>query len=717
VSEPFTLPEFYLPYPARLNPALERSRVHAKAWAREMGMVEGSGVWDEAAFDAHDYALLCAYTHPDAAPDVLDLVTEWYVWVFFFDDHFLEVYKRSRDLRGAAEYLGRLPAFMPVDLADDRPEPTNLMERSLADLWERTVPLMSKAWRVRFAGSTRHLLEESLWELGNIANRRVPNPVEYIEMRRRVGGAPWSAGLVELAVDGEVPAALAGTRPLRVLCDTFSDAVHLRNDIFSYQRETEEEGELNNGVLVLQEFLHCGPQAAADTVNDMVTSRMQQFENTALTELGPLFVEHGTDAGDCAAVLRYVKGLQDWQSGGHEWHLRSGRYMNSSADAGGGLARWTGGPTGVGTSAGRIIASTLFHPVRMRSHTHIPHQPVGPVPLPEFHMPYPTRVSPHLDAARRTMVAWSRDMGMLDPLPGLPGTALWTEDGLRGFDFALCAATIHHGAAAAELDLSTCWLTWGTYADDYVPAVFGRARNMAGAQAFHHRLGAFMPVETTAGTPPPANPVERGLVDLWPRTAAPLTPDARRHFRRAVLDMTDSWLWEVANTIQHRVPDPVDYLEMRRRTFVSDLTMSLARLRHGRAIPPEIFDSRQMLAVDHAAADYACLTNDIFSFQKEIRFEGEFHNGVLIIQRFLGTGIPQAVDITNDLMTARITQFERVATTELPALCADRGLDDAALAGVGRYVELLRDWMSGILTWHRASRRYVEADLVAARRP
>src|SRR5690606_6893546 len=99
--EPFVLPEFYMPYPTRLNPHLEGARTHSKAWAYQVGILgepdptTGAPIWDERTFDAHDYALLCAYTHPDASATELDLVTDWYVWVFFFDDHFLEVYKRT----------------------------------------------------------------------------------------------------------------------------------------------------------------------------------------------------------------------------------------------------------------------------------------------------------------------------------------------------------------------------------------------------------------------------------------------------------------------------------------------------------------------------------------------------------------------------------------------------------------------------------------------
>src|SRR5262249_33217401 len=160
----------------------------------------------------------------------------------------------------------------------------------------------SEAWRVRFAESTKNLLDESIWELDNIQRSRGANPIEYVEMRRKVGGAPWSANLVVHAAGAAVPAAAAATRRRRVvratladgvLKDSFADGVHLRNDIFSYQREIQEEGENANCILALERFLHIDTQQAADLTNDLLTSRLQQFENTALTEVPPLCDEYG----------------------------------------------------------------------------------------------------------------------------------------------------------------------------------------------------------------------------------------------------------------------------------------------------------------------------------------------------------------------------------------------------------------------------------------
>lgn len=706
--QPFELPEFYTPYPARLNPNLEGAREHSKAWARSMDMIDvpqqGTAIWSEDDFDSHDYALLCAYTHPDATAEDLNLVTDWYVWVFYFDDHFLELYKRTHDSAGARDYLDRLSAFMPLD-GSVTETPTNPVEHGLADLWTRTVPARSVDWRRRFATSTKNLLGESRWELANINADRVPNPVEYVETRRKVGGAPWSANLVEHVAHAEVPAEIAATRPMQVLRDTFADGVHLRNDLFSYQREVDEEGELANGVLVLERFLGCSTQEAADAVNDLLTSRLQQFEHTAVTEVPGLFVEHALDPMAGRDVFAYAKGLQDWQAGGHEWHMRSSRYMN---DRGSAAADLPTGPTGLGTSAARILPSLVATtPQRLRSFAHVPFQAVGPLRRPDFSMPFTARCSPHLDRARDHVLEWAQRMGMLDA----PEPDIWNEDKLAGYDFPLCGAGIHPDATPDQLDLTSQWLTWGTYGDDYYPAVFGPTRNLAGAKASNRRLSEFMPVESTA-TPVPATALERSLADLWDRTAGPMTVSARRAFRRAIEDMIDSWLWELANQAQNRIPDPIDYIEMRRKTFGSDLTMSLCRLAHGKAVPAEVYQTRPIRSLENAAADYACLTNDVFSYQKEIQFEGEVHNCVLVVENFLCCDRECAVEVVNDLMTSRMQQFQHVVSTELPVLFDEFELGTEARQTLRGYVEELENWMSGILVWHRGCLRYEESELL-----
>ncbi|MEV5385200.1 germacradienol/geosmin synthase Cyc2 [Streptomyces sp. NPDC052721] len=703
MTQPFELPHFYMPYPARLNPHLDEARAHSTRWARDMGMLEGSGIWEQADLEAHDYGLLCAYTHPDCDGPALSLITDWYVWVFFFDDHFLDMYKRTQDRAAGRVHLDRLPLFMPLDPAAPVPEPENPVEAGLKDLWARTVPAMSVDWRRRFSVATEHLLNESMWELSNINEGRVANPVEYIEMRRKVGGAPWSAGLVEYAT-AEVPAAVAGTRPLRVLMETFSDAVHLRNDLFSYQREVEDEGENSNGVLVLEKFFGCTTQEAADTVNDVLTSRLHQFEHTAFTEVPAVALEKGLTPGEAAAVAAYTKGLQDWQSGGHEWHMRSSRYMNKGARS---SSPWQA-PSGLGTSAadiGAVLAAAGAE--RLRAYTHVPYQKAGPSIVPDIRMPFPLRLSPHLDGARERIPGWCHSVGILSE-------GVWDEDKLVSFDLALASAGMHPEASPEEIDLITQWLVWGTYADDYYPVVFGSRRDLAGARLCTERLSACMPLDGEP-VPPAANGLERSLADLWQRSTAGMPRQAREVVRRSVEVMTRSWLWELSNQFQHRVPDPVDYLEMRRDTFGADLTMNLCRLGHGPAIPQEVYRSGPVRSLENSAADFLTMANDLVSYQKEIEYEGELHNAVLVVQNFFRCDYPTAAHVIGDLMNQRMRQFEHVSEHELPVLYEDLALTDEERAAVGRYVVELQNWMAGVLHWHLECRPRYGAEYLGRR--
>lgn len=699
----FILPDFYLPYPARRNQHEEHARVHSNEWARRMGMVDARGlsgqlILDEAKLDANDFALLCSYTHPDCDAPMLDLITDWYVWVFFFDDHFLELYKYSRDSQGARQHLDRLEAFM-TEPGQEPPVPENPAEAGLADLWARTMPLMSDGWRRRFTISSRNLMVESMWELDNISRQRVANPIEYVEMRRRVGGAPWSANLVELAAGAEVPEHLAGLRPIRVLRDTFSDAVHLRNDLFSYQREVAQEGENANAVLVLERFLEIPAQRAADLVGELLTSRLHQFEHTTLTEIPLMCLEHAVPPIEQLAIGLYAKGLADWQAGGHEWHARSSRYTKIRQST-----------PSLGMAAARLGRSSGLNR-RLAQHAHVPAgRKVGHLPLPKLYPPFPHRTSPHLHSARRHNLEWATAMGLFEPLIG------WNARTFAGFDFAHCAAMIHADAEPEQLNLSSDWLAWGTYGDDLFPARYGRSGDFFGAKAQNARLSLFMPLD--AGLfPPPATPIERALADLWQRTAGPMSQADRVRFRASVESMTAAWLWEIANQIQNRVPDPVDYVEMRRATFGSGMTTALARLAHGYLVPPEIFENRVMRQLENAAMDYSGFTNDLFSYQKEIQYEDEVHNLVLVLERFLACDRFTARDVAAKLMAERMRQFEHIVAVDMPAMCDEQQLPGEVRQQLSRYADGLKDWMSGILQWHVTCERYRDADLRNRYRP
>ena len=701
--ETFSLPEFYAPWPARRNPHVDAARVHSKAWAQQVGILDAGSIWSERDFDLHDYALLCGYIHPEAPIPELNLMTDWNVWAFYVDDHFIHTYKGHQDRAAAKQYLDRVLVFMPVDLGP-LPVPANPMERALADLWQRTALEKSTAWRKRIIESTRRLLEAFLWELDNKGKRRISNPIEYIEMRRQVGAALWSADLVEHAMFVEIPERIADTRPIQVLKDTFADGVHLRNDIFSYQREVVKQGELTNAVLVIERFLGTDTQQAVQLVNDLLTSRLEQFDHTVATELELLFDEYQLTVQERANVLTYIRGLRDWQSGAHEWHIQTSRYHTGQ------VSKRLSGMSGLGTASLQFKKASLRGMTGFKTYKHIPYKKVGPIKTPEFYMPYTASISPHLEAVRQHSKAWAREMGFVVDASLGSTEFLWDEHAFDSSDVALFCALAYPAHDLATLNLDTYWMAWTTYADDYFVEMFGHKNDLEAAKVLRARMWKLMAVNPEPPAPLPSTPIERGLMDLWLRTAKALPLSAQIEFRQLIDEMFESWIWELSNRIQNRIPDALDYVDMRRTTGGSYFILFLSPLVQSGRVPIEALRTLTIKQLSNAAADYACWLNDVISYQKEVEFEGEMHTLMLVLQNFLGCDVAQAIEIVNHLITDRIKQFEYIVENELPFLFENFNLDSQAQQLVLNHVADLRLFMYGACLWHLQVDRYKEKE-------
>jgi germacradienol/geosmin synthase len=306
-------------------------------------------------------------------------------------------------------------------------------------------------------------------------------------------------------------------------------------------------------------------------------------------------------------------------------------------------------------------------------------------------------------------------MGMLDPLPGAPG-GVWSAESLAAFDPAYFAARLNEAMSADTLTLCTQWMTWATYADDYYFVKFGAARDLAAAKLQDRRLAALMRVD---GSSPlaPESALEAGLGSLWQRTAPGLSVEHRAWLRDTLVDMLASWSWEIVNQSQHRIPDLVEYVEMRRKTYGSDFTVLLCLLTAGAEIPAEVLASQPVRSLTAAAHDYGCFVNDICSYRKEIELDGEIHNGVLVLENWLDIDLDRAIALLNALMTARVGQFEHVRTVELPALMDDLGLPAEARTAVRSYVDRLQNWMAALWAFNKTTRRYEKGALAQALGP
>ncbi|MFK0730093.1 MAG: germacradienol/geosmin synthase [Gloeotrichia echinulata HAB0833] len=692
-----------MPWPARVNPNLEGARLHSKEWAYKVGILgsDDDAVWDEKTFDKMDFAAFAAATHPDAPAPELNLISDWYIWGWFVDDYFPQAFEGGKqDIGQAKAYLSRLLSFMPTDIDTPIPEPQNPTEFALVDLWPRTAPTMSEQWRQRFVEHIQMLAEAGLRELFNTGKnkKRILDLVEFITLRRKVGGVFWSADLVEHSLAAEIPPEIYDKRPIRVLNDTYADSVGLRNDIISYQNDIDD-GKVNNCVVVAEHFLNGTLQEAVNFVNDLVTSRLYQFEHTMTMELPPVLDEYGLDGEARQRVFRYVKALQDWMAGDLEWELRpGGRYLPAESEQ----DEEKLVTKRLDTAVVRVGLSPAAMGLRFRTYNYVPFQTVGAITFPEFYMPFSTELNPHLDEGRRTSKEWAYEMGMI----GIPGISFWDEQKFDAIDTAFMCALMYPKASNAVYDLTTKVTAWGFYTDGYFDARYLATRDIVGGKLSLARLLALMSSDSLPITMP-TNPSERGLADLLQRITASVSANIQQQMRSSMTELVESCVWELNNQIYNRIPDPIDYIETRLKTFGIDL---LILLNQSDKTPTELYETPAIRSLNKVAGDVVVLNNDIISYQREMESTGLVSNGVLVTQHFLDCDVAQAVEIVNNLMTARVREFEHIVANELPALCNDFNLDTITQEKLFGYVEQLQFIMSGLIKWHEVASYYQESE-------
>jgi germacradienol/geosmin synthase len=691
------LPELYMPWPARVSPDLDVAREHAREWARDLGMFEPGGPagWTVEHYERCDFPLFVALVHADARGEPLNAMTCFYVWSFYFDDVFFRTFTPRADLAGARAYVARLPAFMPIE-GEPTETPANAVECGLSDAWTRIAFSKSAVWRERFGRHIQDMCEAWLWELANAIEERVPDPIDYVEMRRRTGGMHWLNDFVEYTLGIELPERVYDARAIRALNDISCDTVLLRNDILSLRKELEQ-GESNNAVLVTIALLGCDMQAAVDIVSDVVTARLQLAEHVIATEVGPMLDEQALTPAERAAVAAYVQGLRDALAGDFQWETGTGRYHDEPPvwlPPQSPVAGWIPtGPRGLGTAAARVGLTPRIIAQRVRAHAPALAAPAGATSHTPA-LPFDARCNPRLSELRARAHAWPRAMGMLGP----EGWGAWDRARFDELDLALFAAATHPDAEAGELALVCDWHVWAFYFDDFFAAHCKRTRNAAAARALVARPPALMD-----GAPPAPHPVERGLADLWARSAVVIGDGLRVSVRAHVVEFAESWLWELANLTTQRVPEPVDYVAMRRRTARTGLARDLVCHARGIELAPSLTEARALRTIEHAFADAAGFHNDLVSDRFEAEREGDPNSGVLVLARFLDCDHEQAAGLLARLAATRVAELLHAVDVELPVL-----IDAHPQAGTAAtsYARGLQDWLAGALHWSRETGRY-----------
>lgn len=327
------LPEFYMPFQAHVNPHLDVLLRDPEAWPRATGMLAGGEhpadwvIWkNESAFRAIATPELAAYCLPSAPEHEVLLIHEAMIWYFTFDDHFTYEYKLAGDTAGARAHAERLPAFMPLTPDEPVPHPTNAVEEGLADLWPRLSRSRSARWRYDWKEGITRFVNGAVMELAHIGERRTLDLIEYSQFRRETFGAYTAPCLVDMSTGASIPERIRDGREISVLLNAFMDYMSLSNDIFSYPREINEEGEVNNLVLVISNLLDTDLQQSSQVANNLVSDRLRQFEYTARKELPEAAEKYCLNKSERYELTTWIEGAEDYLAGLLAWQIKSPRY-------------------------------------------------------------------------------------------------------------------------------------------------------------------------------------------------------------------------------------------------------------------------------------------------------------------------------------------------------------------------------------------------------
>ncbi|MFJ9844825.1 terpene synthase [Kitasatospora sp. NPDC101155] len=271
---------------------------------------------------------------------------------------------------------------------------------------------------------------------------------------------------------------------------------------------------------------------------------------------------------------------------------------------------------------------------------------MGSLSQPQFHMPFESRLNPHVDQARAQAGEWARQMGMFDEEYS-QWPQRWSEEKFDQADFPLFIALTHPDADACELELVTDWHVALWFVDDLFLPLYRRDHDQESAAAQVERLMMFLPLDGLPRPLSPGNPVERAFANLWSGTAATMSPLWRDRFVSSVRRFLDGVPWELEH-VDHAVTDLIEYLGARRDFGGLQFTAVLMEHAMGE-LRPNVLRRREFHTAVDAFVDAISLHNDIVSYDREVDEGTVGNNGVEVARKALGLNRRDAATVINDL--------------------------------------------------------------------
>jgi 5-epi-alpha-selinene synthase len=310
------LPRLACPFPPVINGHADTIHENTVEWLHSFRVFEGEVAYRN--FYATNIGRLAARFHPNASLEILQLVSDWYAWMFFRDDQRDESELGKDPIKLAAmnaRFLEILKGAEPATEEDS-------LAHALWDLRQRLrVRSPTGTWTRRFIRSVRDHFDSTIWEAANRLEGLTPDIRVYVRMRPITGGLFVDTEFIEIAEQTHLPSKVRQHRDVKSLMQASNNVVCWANDIISLEKEVQR-GDVHNLVLVLQQKLDLSLQEAIDRAAEMYNAEIQMF-----VELEPHLPSFGKPVD--ANLRTFVSVLRTRMRGNLDWSLESGRYQSA----------------------------------------------------------------------------------------------------------------------------------------------------------------------------------------------------------------------------------------------------------------------------------------------------------------------------------------------------------------------------------------------------
>ncbi|WP_338897271.1 terpene synthase family protein [Streptomyces sp. TG1A-60] len=307
----------------------------------------------------------------------------------------------------------------------------------------------------------------------------------------------------------------------------------------------------------------------------------------------------------------------------------------------------------------------------------------------DFGILVPHRIHPRAEHVGNRLAAWAMRMGL---------TASTAEDTrLRRSAFHLVAARFLPDEAETDVELFAQWVAWLFHLDDEQDeGAMGRS-----PQRVHATYTAVTAVIQGRPTPAAGPPAVRALADLWPRTAARMSPAWHERILGHVHRHRDAFLTQATHRQAGTFPTPQEYPSLRRDAngmFMYDLVEVACRTE----IPPHLAASADWNELCAASSDITAWCNDVVSLPRE-RANNEPTNYVTVLRHAQGCTEQEAVEQVRAHITRRLQDLRETERAVLTAAYQEEHASDR----FHRVVRIIGDMPGTHLGWMLASGRYL----------